>query len=793
MRRVGRGSALKPVTACTVAIVVLGYLGLVALFPGIPDHLPSGLTWLGKPASWPTFTVGLAALAAGCVAVYQISRGRRSGGSIALVVVLSITSLLLALAAYVPCGAKGRTPFFLPLIWAGALVRGNTGDITVKEGSCPVPVPIALEMARFAGLAAVFIAVLGIAAALLQSRVDRTRVFFADSITAVVGIDEDAQSMIAAIANSQDPDSTLAVITATPDGSCERYSRTLGAHVIVAEFDEPRTLPNPRLWRRLNRLYLMSPDPWTNLQRLGWISDQLPPTGGRLRVPLIVRIDDPWQAEAWRAQQFGGSDSHWVADAVGMYEVTARRLLDRIFGPGDVKRLVVAGTSPLTLALLSDVARRQAEHDFYPDAHEAPMPALTLVAENADEYREDHQRHRVDIGLPADRPPIDALNRAPSVGVLSGLLTNGDSASAAVIFVDTKAGGGAPIDPTAATRLAGRFPSTPVFAWDPNARVTEDRVPLIGKLRTYRLAMDLPEGQAHDAWERAARLIHERYAATAGHSTEATLPWAQLDEFYRGSNRRIVRNALWMVEQIGEHTWSTHGRRTPYAAIPNLANLEPLEQLERLGFDRMAALAMARAEHEDWCHYYREAGWSYGPVRDNARKIHDKLVDWAQVQSDPDRLTAATASVADTLLALRELGYRSRPVWEKFRRSGTVLADQRHEPWTWTTSSGETMHAKAGDWAVEGSDGDLHSVTDEIFRATHELESGRRWRRCGIVEARPARHGEIVETLEGPAKSAAGDWVIRGAKGEMWSVPGADFTSGYEGPLEDSVSTGQTA
>jgi hypothetical protein len=30
-------------------------------------------------------------------------------------------------------------------------------------------------------------------------------------------------------------------------------------------------------------------------------------------------------------------------------------------------------------------------------------------------------------------------------------------------------------------------------------------------------------------------------------------------EFYRESNRRQVRNTLWMVEQIAEHTWNTWG------------------------------------------------------------------------------------------------------------------------------------------------------------------------------------------------------------------------------------------
>ena len=74
----------------------------------------------------------------------------------------------------------------------------------------------------------------------------------------------------------------------------------------------------------------MSPDPATNMVWLHLISRRLSELGSKLRVPLIVRIDDPWLAEAWRAEQFGGSDTRWAADVAGKYEVTARRLLDNI-------------------------------------------------------------------------------------------------------------------------------------------------------------------------------------------------------------------------------------------------------------------------------------------------------------------------------------------------------------------------------------------------------------------------------------------------------------------------------
>jgi hypothetical protein len=159
------------------------------------------------------------------------------------------------------------------------------------------------------------------------------------------------------------------------------------------------------------------------------------------------------------------------------------------------------------------------------------------------------------------------------------------------------------------------------------------------------------------------------------------------------------------------------------------------------------------------------------------------------IESDPDSFEKAIGSLATTLTKLRELGYRSRPLrndlqWNTFRRKGTVIAEKRSAPWTWTTRNGQVMQADAGDWEVRDVDGgDSWSVRDDIFSSTYEHIDGQRWRRCGVVRARPARGGETIETLEGPAEAADGDWVIRGDRDELWPVPPEEFARRYEGPV----------
>jgi hypothetical protein len=603
--------------------------------------------------------------------------------------------------------------------------------------------------------------------------VDRLRANLADSVTAIVGVDDDALPMISGIARTLDRRGTLVVITGAGDDLVQR-ARRRGARVVLVDFNTPSTLVSLRLWRHLGRLYLMAADPAINLLWLDLISRRLSEVANKQRLPLIVRIDDPWLAEAWRAQQFGGSDTRWAADVVGKYEVTAGRLLDGIVAAGNIQRVFVCGTSQLTLALCANLTRRALERDFYTPPGAAPLPTLTLVDGDAEDYLRDHEFYRQQSGFMSEGPTIDAIAEEPTIPTMVKLIGDAGPATSAVILVDTHAA-------TTGTRLAARFPEMPVYTSDRNTSIADGSIPVVGLLQSYSLVLDTREGQVQDAWERAARLIHERYVATIDPEaprSPAAMPWAELSEFYRGSNRRQVRNALWMVERIAGHTWNTWGSPPAQLSGRDMAGLPPLEQLSLMGFDHYSAINMARAEHEDWCRYYRRNGWKYGSPRDDSRKIHDKLVDWSVVESTPDLRNAAIRSLAGTLWSLRQLGFRSRPLWRPFTRVGTVTAEQRSTPWTWKSDSGHTMRAAAGDWAVH-ADGKTWSVRDDIFRATYEPAGDGQWRRKGLVQARPANGGETVNTLEGPAVAADGDWVVRGADGEQWPVPGDEFACRY--------------
>jgi len=57
-----------------------------------------------------------------------------------------------------------------------------------------------------------------------------------------------------------------------------------------------------------------------------------------------------------------------------------------------------------------------------PDA--VPLPALTLIERDADDYLRDHEFHRQQAGFMSDGPVIDAVPEAPTVPTMLRLPQN---------------------------------------------------------------------------------------------------------------------------------------------------------------------------------------------------------------------------------------------------------------------------------------------------------------------------------------------------------------------------------
>ena len=140
-----------------------------------------------------------------------------------------------------------------------------------------------------------------------------------------------------------------------------------------------------------------------------------------------------------------------------------------------------------------------------------------------------------------------------------------------------------------------------------------------------------------------ARSIHEHYCDTiAAQGRDLALepagqPWERLATSYRQANRHQA-----------DHVWAKLAVTDCRAVAEDLVEafaLSPLE-VERL----------AMVEHDRWAADRYLDGWSYGPTRDNARKLHPQLIPYAELSEAMKDLDRFAVRGLPTLAARLGLG-----------------------------------------------------------------------------------------------------------------------------------------
>jgi len=122
--------------------------------------------------------------------------------------------------------------------------------------------------------------------------------------------------------------------------------------------------------------------------------------------------------------------------------------------------------------------------------------------------------------------------------------------------------------------------------------------------------------QEADLAEKDYQAAYRDFAPPDG---EANKPWSELKEEYRISNRRAVAHIYAKLFEAGFDLRSWMARNDVWAKLPELATGEPLWR------DEAEYRRLAELEHERWIADRRLSGWSYGAVRDNARKLHPDI------------------------------------------------------------------------------------------------------------------------------------------------------------------------
>jgi hypothetical protein len=114
----------------------------------------------------------------------------------------------------------------------------------------------------------------------------------------------------------------------------------------------------------------------------------------------------------------------------------------------------------------------------------------------------------------------------------------------------------------------------------------------------------------------------------------------------------------------------------------------------------------------------------------------------------------------------------------RYRSTAVVRATRLARPYTWRTARGSALSARAGDWRL--SDGvEEWTVEADIFARTYRRLPDGRFTKDAPVDAARTDRPLDVPTCEGVARAEAGDWVLRGVDGELWTVTDAYFRSTY--------------
>lgn len=674
-----------------------------------------------------------------------LRRPDRPAAVVVLVAASSATAVLLGLAASWRC-TSGTAPGWAALLDTMGLFLGG-GDAPFGESpTCPGPPPLAWQAAQIAALLAVGLGALGIIAVLFRTQLDRLAARVARSVVVVTSPTAELDDALASI-RARYP-SRVRVITLDDRRAA---ARTRGVSVLEADPTDAEQLA-PLVRRRgrsvLRAVHLLGDSSARNEAILSAFAAV--ESGSRPRIggpPLAqVRIDDVWQAEYWRRARVGRREV-FAGDAFSLQEATAGDILDHLVAL-DCDLVIAAGDRALSVALITEVARRGREDAARRGAARAVLPAIVLVGPGTDEIVETQTALQERFGNSS--PPVRSTDEPVTTGSVLGLV--GTAVTPALLLLDSSSA-------DAASGFAAAHPGLIVLARD-------DRSPgVVAAPEMERLHLfGTTSAPAATVWERIAEIAHSNYLHDHGldPARPARRPWAELDDFHRESNLRLITTTLASAAVIGR-TWG------PSSSSDVSEEFAPSE-IE----------IAARLEHDSWMRHHLAAGWRRGAVFDTARRVHPMLRSWDELD-EADR-PRARGSVRDALALLAVAGYHPRPdvqPWREFVRRGGVSAVRESAPWEWTSDGGAVLTAEAGDWRVRDGVREW-SVRDAEFRATYEPGDSGDWIRSGTVRARRAIAGESIDTIEGPVTAGGEDaWVVRGPGGDEWLAPGDHFSAAY--------------
>ena len=180
-----------------------------------------------------------------------------------------------------------------------------------------------------------------------------------------------------------------------------------------------------------------------------------------------------------------------------------------------------------------------------------------------------------------------------------------------------------------------------------------------GRFVPMRISFDVLQKEIANADGRdtLARALHENYLRGEGKSDQAAVAWEELSEPLRRANIRAADHLpakLWSLGFAisglvpGQIPAFDQGAKEWLFGKPG-APPPP---------DALAAItALTKLEHDRWMVERWLDGWSYGPVRDDKRQLHPRLITWEELlKTSPADASKDTEQVLAMLRLLNERG-----------------------------------------------------------------------------------------------------------------------------------------
>jgi hypothetical protein len=472
------------------------------------------------------------------------------------------------------------------------------------------------------------------ASVVFEEQLRRLRAARARGHTVVVGSGEVADRFVRALRDGGDR--VVAVSRTSPSSGT---SREFAVPLVVGDPTDPGTLLAARA-DRADRLLLVDADDGANVDTAQAARGLRRRSGRPLRI--TARLSNAGLAALLRGQDLAADNAARV-DFVNLHEAGARRWMAEHRLPAQPRPLIVglgqlgrspvlavaqlwaaqglAAAGPLPIVLVDRVAsgRWQAlrwQHPALDGALEPTPIDLDLTSPTAEGVERLHRAladwrpNWVGIALQDESLAVsaalllaDGMVRPPDAFVVR---TRADAGLARLLTM-ARAGTGAP----AALRHGMGLS---VF-------------PYLDRTCTAAVVDSGPR-------EQLARALHEDYLSRSTSGSEAGRPWEELSDAEREDSRRQVDDLIAAFGSIGCDLLPLRSWGAPAA---------PLTE------DEVAELA--RREHERWRADRISAGWSYGPVRDNAARRNPLLVPFADLPEAVQEQNRQTITALPALLA----------------------------------------------------------------------------------------------------------------------------------------------